>query len=185
MRWLISERTFVAIGMVMLAVVLLYRKITSIGWMSKLLLGGVMDTMGWIILPASATSMQPGLSVFRLAHLRCRTIFSWASGSAMLIATYDYWGYYNVSFLGMKSKDPQQDNPAGATAIHSAGGLSICCDEHQHPGGGAVAGDDARGTVESRIVCGLDFHADGFTERGRRTWSPRWSCGRRLRRCSR
>src|SRR5438876_3300792 len=49
LRWLISGATFVAIGIVTLAVLLLYRKITSIGWMSKLLLGGVLVTMGWII----------------------------------------------------------------------------------------------------------------------------------------
>ena len=39
-RWMISGATFVAIGMVLLATVLLYRRITSIGWMSKLLLVG-------------------------------------------------------------------------------------------------------------------------------------------------
>ena len=49
LRWLMSSATFVAIGIVVLAVVLLYRKITSIGWMSKLLLAGVLITMGWII----------------------------------------------------------------------------------------------------------------------------------------
>ena len=45
-----SGATFVAIGIVVLAVILLYRKITSIGWMSKLLLAGVLITMGWIII---------------------------------------------------------------------------------------------------------------------------------------
>src|ERR1700734_1117087 len=34
-RWLASGATFVAIGTVLLAIVLLYRKITSIGWISK------------------------------------------------------------------------------------------------------------------------------------------------------
>src|SRR2546428_9070090 len=47
--WLVSGATFVAIGMVLLVVVLLYRKITSIAWMSKLLWVGVMGTIGWII----------------------------------------------------------------------------------------------------------------------------------------
>src|SRR4029077_6849292 len=30
---------------------------------------------------------------------------------AMLIATYDYWGYYNVSFLGDEIKDPEKNIP--------------------------------------------------------------------------
>ena len=29
----------------------------------------------------------------------------------MLIATYDYWGYYNVSFLGDEVKDPEKTIP--------------------------------------------------------------------------
>jgi amino acid transporter len=110
-RWLMSSATFVAIGVVMLAVGLLYRKITSIGWMSKLLLAGVLVTMGWIIVagfghfdPALAFSFPPG--AFTLSHN-----FFLGLGSAMLIATYDYWGYYNVSFLGDEVKDPARTIP--------------------------------------------------------------------------
>jgi amino acid transporter len=32
-------------------------------------------------------------------------------GSAMLIATYDYWGYYNVAFLGDEVKEPGKTIP--------------------------------------------------------------------------
>ncbi len=110
-RWLISGATFVAMGMVALATVLLYRKITSIGWMSKLLWLGVMGTIGWIIFAglthfnaARAFSFPPG--AFQLSHG-----FFLGLGSAMLIATYDYWGYYNVSFLGDEVKDPGKTIP--------------------------------------------------------------------------
>ena len=111
LRWLMSGATFVAIGIVMLAVILLYRKITSIGWMSKLLLAGVLITMGWIIIAgfthfnaARAFSFPPG--AFTLSHN-----FFLGLGSAMLIATYDYWGYYNVCFLGDEVKDPSKTIP--------------------------------------------------------------------------
>jgi amino acid transporter len=110
-RWLMSSATFVAIGIVMLAVGLLYRKITSIGWMSKLLLAGVLTTMGWIIVAgfshfdaARAFSFPAG--AFTLSHS-----FFLGLGSAMLIATYDYWGYYNVCFLGDEVKDPSKTIP--------------------------------------------------------------------------
>jgi len=110
-RWLMSSATFVAIGIVMLAVGLLYRKITSIGWMSKLLLAGVLVTTGWIIVAgfghfdaSRAFSFPPG--AFSLSHN-----FFLGLGSAMLIATYDYWGYYNVSFLGDEVKDPSKTIP--------------------------------------------------------------------------
>src|ERR1700719_1481062 len=111
LRWLMSGATFVAIGIVMLSVGLLYRKITSIGWMSKLLLAGVLITMGWIIIagfshfdPSRAFSFPPG--AFTLSHN-----FFLGLGSAMLIATYDYWGYYNVCFLGDEVKDPGRTIP--------------------------------------------------------------------------
>src|SRR5262249_53594737 len=32
-------------------------------------------------------------------------------GAAMLIAAYDYWGYYNVCFLGDEVKDPGRNIP--------------------------------------------------------------------------
>jgi basic amino acid/polyamine antiporter, APA family len=111
LRWLVSGKTFVALGIVILALVLLYRKITSIGFMSKLLLGGVVGTMGWIIFAglthfdaSRAFSFPPG--AFTLSHN-----FFLGLGSAMLIATYDYWGYYNVCFLGDEVKDPGKTIP--------------------------------------------------------------------------
>jgi basic amino acid/polyamine antiporter, APA family len=111
LRWLVSGKTFVALAMVILALVLLYRKITSIGFMSKLLLGGVVGTMGWIIFAglthfdaSRAFSFPP--DAFTVSHS-----FFLGLGSAMLIATYDYWGYYNVCFLGDEVKDPGKTIP--------------------------------------------------------------------------
>ena len=66
-----------------------------------------------------------GLDHHRGIHpLRCRRAFSFPPGaftlshnfflglgSAMLIATYDYWGYYNVCFLGDEVKDPGRTIP--------------------------------------------------------------------------
>src|SRR2546426_266654 len=109
--WLVSGATFVAIGMVVLVVVLLYRKITSIGWMSKLLWVGVMGTIGWIIAAGlshfdAARAFSFPLGAFRLSHE-----FFLGLGSAMVYATYDYWGYYNVCFLGDEVKDPGKTIP--------------------------------------------------------------------------
>src|SRR5207302_8941156 len=104
--WALHRTTFLAIAVVGIAIILLYRKITSIGWMSKLLLAGVLGTMGWIIFAGlthfnapRAFSFPPG--AFALSHN-----FFLGLGSAMLIATYDYWGYYNISFLGDEVKEP-------------------------------------------------------------------------------
>jgi APA family basic amino acid/polyamine antiporter len=111
LSWLVSGATFLAVGVVLLATVLLYRKITSIGWMSKLLLTGVLGTIAWIIVAglshfdaARAFSFPPG--AFTLSEN-----FFLGLGSAMLVATYDYWGYYNVCFLGDEVKDPGKTIP--------------------------------------------------------------------------
>jgi basic amino acid/polyamine antiporter, APA family len=110
-RWQVLGSTFIAILIVLFALLLLYRKITSIGWMSKLLLAGVIGTMLWVIIAglthfnaAQAFSFPPG--AFTPSHN-----FFLGLGSAMLIATYDYWGYYNVCFLGDEVKDPGRTIP--------------------------------------------------------------------------
>src|SRR5256886_1629845 len=104
--WLVTPGTFVAIVVCIFAVLLLYRRITSIGWLSKLLWIGVMGTIGWIIFAglthfnsAQAFAFPPG------AFTLSRNFFN-GLGGAMLIAAYDYWGYYNVCFLGDEVKDP-------------------------------------------------------------------------------
>ena len=72
---MVSGATFVAIGMVLLATVLLYRKITSIGWMSKLLLAGVLGTMAWII-------------VAGFSHFHASLAFSFPPGAFHLVAQF-------------------------------------------------------------------------------------------------
>ena len=110
-RTTVSLGTFVAISGVVLAVFLLYRNIATISRLSKFLWAGVIVTIGWIIFAgithfnaARAFSFPPG--AFHLS----REFFT-GLGAAMLIATYDYWGYYNVCFLGGEVKDPARNIP--------------------------------------------------------------------------
>jgi len=109
--WLVSGGTFVAIVIVGLAALLLYRRITSVGWISKLLLAGVLLIMGWIIF-AGLTHFKASLAFsFPPGAFTLSRNFFLGLGSAMLIATYDYWGYYNVAFLGDEVKDPGKTIP--------------------------------------------------------------------------
>ncbi len=110
-RFVVSLGTFVAIGAVVVAVLLLYRKITVVGWLSRLLGIGVLGTVAWIIFAglthfnaARAFSFPP--NAFHLSHG-----FFLGLGAAMLVATYDYWGYYNICFLGGEVKDPGRTIP--------------------------------------------------------------------------
>src|SRR5579863_38609 len=108
---IVTPGTAVAVLICFLTVLLLYRNITAIGRLSKILWFGVMGTIGWIIFAglthfnaARAFDFPPG--AFQLNHQ-----FWVGLGSAMLIATYDYWGAYNVCFLGDEIKEPAKNIP--------------------------------------------------------------------------
>jgi amino acid transporter len=109
--WIVTPGTSIAVAICFLTVLLLYRRIAVIGRLSKLLWIGVMGTIGWIIFAglthfnaARAFDFPPG------AFTLSRGFFT-GLGGAMLIATYDYWGYYNVCFLGDEIKDPGRNIP--------------------------------------------------------------------------
>ena len=111
LRWTVSDATLIAILAALLAILLLYRRITSIGTLSKWMWGVVMGTIAWIIFAglthfnaAQAFSFPP--NAFHLSHS-----FFLGMGSAMLIAAYDYWGYYNVAFIGGEIKNPGKTIP--------------------------------------------------------------------------
>jgi amino acid transporter len=103
--------TVVAIGVCAFTAFLLYRRITAISRLSTLLWIGVMGTIGWIIFTGvthfnarQAFDFPPG--AFSLSR-----DFFHGLGAVMLIASYDYWGYYNVCFLGDEIKDPGKNIP--------------------------------------------------------------------------
>jgi fructoselysine transporter len=100
-------------AVVVLLVVLLYRRITTIGKISVLLWVGVIGTMIWLIgggithfNPALAFSFPPG--AFHLSHL-----FFAGLGAAMVSTTYTYWGYYNICHLGGELREPEKNIPRG------------------------------------------------------------------------
>jgi amino acid transporter len=108
---LVMPATWVAIATAAVVVFLLYRRITVLGKLAELLWVGVALAVGWVIVAglthfsaARAFDFPPG--AFTLSPA-----FFMGMGSAMLIATYDYWGYYNVCFLGGEVKDPGRTIP--------------------------------------------------------------------------
>jgi len=110
-RWLVSGATLVAIAMVAFAILLVYRRITSIARISKLLLAGVLATMAWVIFAGLTHFDASRAFSFPAGAFTPSSAFFLGLGSAMLVATYDYWGYYNVCFLGDEVKDPGRTIP--------------------------------------------------------------------------
>lgn len=128
----ITWGTFVAMGAAALAVLLLYRRITIIGRFAHFLWIGVIGTALWIILSAlghfdarQALDFPPGAWTPSLDFFR-------GLGAALLIAVYDYWGYYNVCYLGAEVRDPGRTIPraillsiAGVAIIYLTMNMSI------------------------------------------------------------
>ncbi len=111
LTWVAMPATVVAIGIVLFTAFLLYRRITAISKLSTVLWVGVMGTIGWIIFTGithfnahQAFDFPPGAFTFSKD-------FFHGLGAVMLIASYDYWGYYNVCFLGDEVKDPGKNIP--------------------------------------------------------------------------
>ncbi len=109
-RLLVTLGTFVAIAVVIGAVAMLYRRITVIGKLSRLLALGVFGTVAWVIF-AGLTHFNRAVVDFPAGAFHPDWAFFTGLGAAMLIADYDYWGYYNVCFFGGEVKDPGRNIP--------------------------------------------------------------------------
>jgi basic amino acid/polyamine antiporter, APA family len=116
-RVLITNATFVAMAVCLLALFLLYRRISVIGQLARYLSAGVIGAI-LLVIVAGLSHFNPGLAFSfpvkpfsGVDHFQGMLSFLTGLGGAMLIATYDYWGYYNVCFLGGEIKQPERNIP--------------------------------------------------------------------------
>jgi amino acid transporter len=103
--------TWLAIAVVGLAVVLLYRRLAAMRGLSTAMLVVVLGTIGWAMVTGLLHGQWSRVGAFPAGAWKLNESFFVGLGSAMLIATYDYWGYYNVTFLGGEARDPGRTIP--------------------------------------------------------------------------
>lgn len=110
-RFVASPATAVAIAAILLAVLLLYRNLANLRLVSALLWITVLGTIGWVLVTGAL--FGHAAQAFDLPPHAFRLTPAFFSGlaSAMLIATYDFWGYYNVTFLGAEVENPARTIP--------------------------------------------------------------------------
>ncbi len=98
-------------GVVILIVILLYRKIEAIGKISVFLWSGVVITMFWII----GGGMAHGNFLSPIENINSGLTvdyaFVTAIGYASVKSVYSYLGYYNVCHLGSEIKNPSRNIP--------------------------------------------------------------------------
>ena len=100
-----------AIGVLLLAVFLLYRRITAIEKFSKFLWVVVVLAIVWVIF-AGITHFDSNVAFdFPPNAFTLRPEFFTGLGAALLISVYDYWGYYNVNFFAGEIKEPERTIP--------------------------------------------------------------------------
>jgi amino acid transporter len=102
--------SLVAAGTCILAVALLYRNVGTITRMAWVMTGGVVLTIGAVIV-AGATHFRPALLAVPHDAFALNAGFFQGLGAATLLATYDYWGYYTVCFLGGEVREPGRTIP--------------------------------------------------------------------------
>ena len=111
--------TLVAIAAVLIAVFLLYRKLASVRVLTVAMWCAVMGTIAWILVTGAMYGHLRQAFTFPPNAFHLTPAFFTGLGSAMLIATYDYWGYYNVTFLGGEVKDPARTVPRAILILQS------------------------------------------------------------------
>jgi amino acid transporter len=102
--------TLVAVGTCVLAVALLYRNLTVIARMAWIMTGGVLLTIGAVIV-AGVTHFHSAMLAVPHGAFALNAGFFEGLGAATLLATYDYWGYYTVCFLGGEVREPGRTIP--------------------------------------------------------------------------
>lgn len=145
----IPRTSFLAAAVCMLLVVLLWRDVRTIARMAWVLFAGVMGAMA-IVITAGFTHLHPHLLRMSPHALALSPAFFAGLGSATLIATYDYWGYYNVCFLGGEVRDPDRTIPravllsiAAVAALYIAMNISVL---------GVIPAAEMRRTVVADMV---------------------------------
>jgi amino acid transporter len=103
--------TWLAIAVVLVAVVLLYRKLSEMRRLGTIMLALVLLTIGWSVVTGLLHGHLAPLFALGPDAFHLDRAFFAGLGSAMLVATYDYWGYYNVTFLGGETRSPGRTIP--------------------------------------------------------------------------
>jgi fructoselysine transporter len=116
-----AGQKFISGGLIILLVLLLYRKIETIGKISVVLWSAVIVTIVWIIYGGMTHRTQP----FEIwpDHTISLSLFFVALGQASVKTVYSYLGYYNVCHLGGEINRPEKNIPR--SIFISIAGISL------------------------------------------------------------
>jgi amino acid transporter len=102
---------FAAAAACLLVTALLYRNLSSVTRLAWVLFAGVMAAMAGVIASGFAHAAAMGGWHMPASPAQSAAVAIGGLAQATLIATYDYWGYYNITFLGSEVKQPEKTIP--------------------------------------------------------------------------
>jgi len=122
----LSGQTLIAMAACGIAIVILQRSIFAIDRIVRWL-GAVVGLTLVLIIVVGFTHFNAQRAFdFPAGAFHLNEAFFAGLGAGMLISAYDYWGYYNVCFLGAEVRDPQRTIPRAVLgAIGIVGGLYL------------------------------------------------------------
>jgi amino acid transporter len=102
---------FAACGACLLVTALLYRNLSSITRLAWVLFAGVLAAIAGVITSGFAHASAMGGWSMPYAPAQSIALAVGGLAQATLITTYDYWGYYNICFLGSEVRRPERTIP--------------------------------------------------------------------------
>jgi amino acid transporter len=103
--------SFAAAAACLLVTALLYRNLSSVTRLAWVLFAGVLTAVAGVIVSGFAHASATGGWHMPGGPVLSASAALGGLAQAGLIATYDYWGYYNITFLGSEVKQPEKTIP--------------------------------------------------------------------------
>ena len=102
---------FAAAAACLMVTILLYRRLSVVTGTAWVLFVGVMAAMAGVIVSGFAHAAASGGWHMPPSPAQAAAAAVGGLAQATLIATYDYWGYYNITFLGSEVRQPEKTIP--------------------------------------------------------------------------
>jgi amino acid transporter len=102
---------FAAAAACLLVTALLYRNLSAITRLAWILFAGVLTAIAGVIVSGFAHSAATGGWHMPASPALAASVAIGGLAQATLITTYDYWGYYNITFLGSEVRQPERTIP--------------------------------------------------------------------------
>lgn len=108
---LLHYGNFAAAGACLLVTALLYRNLSAVTRLAWILFAGVITAIAGVIVSGFAHAASAGGWHMPASPAQSAALAIGGLAQATLITTYDYWGYYNITFLGSEVRQPERTIP--------------------------------------------------------------------------